>query len=228
MSQNRWFWILGSVFMLLFIVGVVTVIVLANRPFAEYNIVSPTALPQFDPFIATQTARPSPTLNPTTAMTVLPPPSATSRSVQCGWAWHTEVNPELSAEIQRRLDEQLPPAVTAEIRAESFGENCTNSDGTVRGFGVMQTDFRIRVFIENPPADDAVQIIAPVVRDILLVLADYPPDTNPGPVTGMIGIEIPGQDEVIRLWARYDFVMDVLEQGLTGQELLAALSMIEP
>jgi hypothetical protein len=57
MSRNTRVLILGGVLILLLVVAVVTVIVLANRPFAEYDIVSPTALPLFDPFIETQAAQ---------------------------------------------------------------------------------------------------------------------------------------------------------------------------
>jgi hypothetical protein len=155
--------------------------------------------------------------------------TATPRSM-CGWAWHTEVNSELSAEIQETLNERLPDYVTVEVRAKSFGETCSDNDDTVRGFGVMETDFHVIVSIENLPADDAEsirQMIAPVLREILLVLNEYPPDTTPGPMAGLIEIEFTGQKAVGRLRSGYDFVIETLRQGLTGDDLLAALSMIE-
>lgn len=225
MPENRWFWILSGVFILLFVAGVVMVIVLSNRPFPDYDIVSPTALPQFDPFVETQTAQ----QREIQAAMNVSTPTAVARNM-CGWQWASQANPELSAEIQMRLDERLPDSVSVEAQAESFGENCINGDGTAAGFGAMQTDFRITVTIDNLPDGDAgaiIEIIAPVLRDILLVLSDYPPDTNPGPMSGMIGIEFTGQDTVRRMWANYGSVMDILGQGLSGRALLTALSIIE-
>src|SRR5690606_36220682 len=111
-------------------------------PFVDFRIVSPTALPQFDPFVATQTARPSPTLNPTTAMTVLPSSAAvTNTSEMCGWQWASQINRELTPQLQQQLTEVLVNVDSVEARAESFGENCLNPDGSVRYFATMQTDF---------------------------------------------------------------------------------------
>ena len=228
MSQNRLFWILSGVFILLFVVGVVVVIVLANRPFVDYRIVSPTALPLTDPFIATQTAQPSPTLDPTTAMTILPPPSTTAQvqSVDCGWMWATQINPELSAEIQQQLAEVLISVGSVEARAEGFGENCLNRDGTVRYFATMETHFWVVVKIDSLPPDDltaAQEIVSPVVRDILNILADYPVEDTPGPMPGQINIQFPVRNTAYWLSADYNAAMDALNQNLRDNALLDAL-----
>lgn len=230
MSQNRWFWILGSVFMLLFIVGVVTVIVMANRPFAEYDIVSPTALPQFDPFIGTQTARPSPTLNPTTAMTVLPPPSSPADNTSyatCGWQWASQINQELTPQLQQQLTEALVNVDSVEGRVESFGENCLNQDGSVRYFATMQTDFRVIVqmsILETADPEAVPDIVSPVVLDILRVLSHYPVGSTPGPQPGQISIQFPAGDETYEIFiSDYNTAMNALDQGLTGTASLDAL-----
>jgi hypothetical protein len=225
MSQNKRVLILSGALLLLLVVGIVTAIVLANRPFAEYDIVSPTALPQFDPFIATQTAQPSPTLNPTTAMTVLPS-TTTIESAACGWMWATQINPELSAQVQQQLMQVLVTVDSVEARAEAFGENCLNADGSVRYFATMQTDFRVMVQISSLPLNDlpaAEVIVAPIMLDILRVLADYPVGQTPGPMPGQISIEFPAGNKPYWLAVDYNTAMDALDQNLTGNDLLDAL-----
>ena len=51
------------------------------------------------------------------------PPSTTAQvqSGDCGWIWATQIYPELSAEIQRKLDNSLTNIDSVEARAEGFG-----------------------------------------------------------------------------------------------------------
>jgi hypothetical protein len=217
MSGNRWFWILSFLFMTLFIIGVVMVIALANRPFPEYDIVSPTALPRYDPFMETQAAQQRQTdaaLNPDA----------------CGWMWNTEVHPELSGQLQQQLRGILTDAGAVEARVETFGENCLNWDGSVRYFAAMKTDFRIIVWIYTLPVAnaDAVQpLVSEMTQTILMLLEDYPFDTAPGRQPGNIYLEFPAlvvhHRTTYWLSTDYQSAMNALNQGLTGKALLDAL-----
>jgi hypothetical protein len=107
-----------------------------------------------------------------------------------------------------------------EARAESFGENCLNQDGTVRYFATMQTDFRITVrmdALENAELEEAYEIASPVVLDVLRVLSNYPVGSTPGPMPGQITIEFPLRDDTYRVFfSDYNIAMDILQQSLTA------------
>jgi hypothetical protein len=248
MSRNKRV-LLGVGLLMLPAIGIIAVIIFVQRPVADHRIVSPTALPQFDPYVVTRAAQQTQTrkqlliditaamdtrvqdkhaasLNPTFTPSPTPLPLAQSDYMSCGWMWATQINPELSAEIQQRLAERLVGIESVEVTAEGFGENCLNPDGSVRYFATMQTDFRLVVQVSGLPENDPTatqSILGPIVRDTLTVLANYPVDATPGPNPGMINLQFPTEDGTYLVWVNYNTAMQAFNQNLADAALFAAL-----
>ena len=157
------------------------------------------------------------------------PVSPTSLSPQfepCGWMWATHFNPELSETLQAEFEGNASVFLA---RAESFGENCLNADGSIRRFIERQTDFRIFIRIDVPHNDIAAAQVAlePIMKDIFEVLANYPPDETAGPQPGIITLEVSVRngptDGGYLLQVDYIQAMDVLAQRLSGAAFFEAL-----
>lgn len=152
------------------------------------------------------------------------------QSVSCGWQWATQPDEALTRELQTRLTPALNGIYEVRIRAEIFGENCLNNDGSVRYFVGMQTDFQVNIQLQsweanNPTAVDSA--LSALVREVLAVLADYPPEVTAGPNAGHIRIDFSTAESadngVYSIWIGYVEAMNALDQHLTGTALLEAL-----
>ncbi len=173
----------------------------------------------------------SASLNPT----LTPSPTALpGQNTACGWQWATQPNEALSAEIQRRLAQLLTGIDAVMARAEIFGENCVNTDGSVRYFAGMQTDFRVNIRLQSwDDNNPAVQnVLSALSREVLIVLADYPPEDTAGPNPGHIRINFSTASApdtpVYSLWTAYTEAMTALNQNLSGTALLEALGGTMP
>ena len=158
-----------------------------------------------------------------TVSTLTPTPA---NDAACGWMWATQPNPALSAEIRNQL---AAHSEISEVRAESYGENCLNADGSIRYFAAMQTDFRIfaRITVQSQNQATVQQHLSPLVIEILKILAQYPPESTPGPTPGMIMMQFTPyvQPAQVEYWLHVEYgqAMAALEQGLTGPALFDAL-----
>ncbi|MBZ0298576.1 MAG: hypothetical protein K8J31_02495 [Anaerolineae bacterium] len=165
----------------------------------------------------------------TAVLVATPVTSDSAEYTPCGWQWATQPNPNLSAEIQQRLADRLSGVQISEARAESYGENCLNADGSVRYFAAMQTDFRIIIRVEGLSAatsEPVQEILRPLADDVLAVLADYPPDDTPGPQPGMISLEFSAaaqESPSYRIWTRTDMAMQARNPQLSTSEFFNAL-----
>lgn len=216
--------------------GALTVAVLTHEPVIDVDIYSPTAILPLDEtqraVRLTQTAEHRRVTSGATTTTGRAPAAAvsTTQAPICGWQWATQPNPDLSDGIREGVLAELPELPSMEVRAESFGENCINADGTVRSFATMQTDFRVVVWVPDLPAGQLETVeptLAATTHKILSVLAGYPPDDTPGPMAGIINIEYPTLIPHLKTtyWLRvnYTTAMEAFNQGLTGSALLDAL-----
>ena len=92
----------------------------------------------------------------------------------------------------------------------------------------METDFRITVWLNELPADRAVETsLSPLAEEIFQVLAAYPTNETPGPMSGMIGLEFKSlvvhHTTTYWVWTGYDSTMNALDQNLSGSALFEAL-----
>jgi hypothetical protein len=155
---------------------------------------------------------PHATPTPTTAPTALP-------YTQCAWNWATQGLPDLSAEVQSALEAAGLKNVTA--RAEAFGENCINQDGTVDHFAAMETDFRLTAQVDN--LADTEQL-GNLLERILVVLDGFPAGTTPGTQPGYVGVAFQAGSDTSNLWFLITDGEAARAQDLHGAALLDRLT----
>jgi hypothetical protein len=145
-------------------------------------------------------------------------PSLASGYTGCAWTWATQPLPDLSTQLQSALEAAGLNGVTAS--AEAFGENCIIATGEVDHFATMETDFRIRVEVQDL-ADTAA--LGDLLERILVVLDTFPPDATPGPQPGYIGVSFVQGTEEINLWFTVGSGESARALGLHGSELFTEL-----
>jgi hypothetical protein len=116
--------------------------------------------------------------------------------------------------VQSALDAAGLNGVTAS--AEAFGENCINASGEVDHFAAMETDFRVRVEVQDLTDTAA---LGNLLERILVVLDTFPPGSTPGPQPGYIGVRFVHETEEINLWFTVPSGESARALGLHGAEL---------
>ncbi len=158
---------------------------------------------------------PEPTLPP---VTVTAAPLSTATPEPCAFVWATQPLDEASAQLNAALQ---AAGLSAEARAEAYGEKCINADGSVQSFSTMQTDFRIIVQVATLDDHAALGDLILQVTDAVLSL---PPDVLAGPNMGYLGIEfVTPAGESERIWQPLMHIVSLRAEGLGGAELLNTL-----
>lgn len=140
------------------------------------------------PVSTTQAASPLPTTaDRDTALTALTPPASQISSLtpdpnSCGYQWAQQDLPELSASLQGAIQALEP---NAQAGAFAFGENCILSDGTIARFLPMETDFNIRLSVDDL-ANEAV--LGRWIVNVMDVIQDIPAEQIVGPRPGRVSI----------------------------------------
>ncbi len=144
-----------------------------------------------------------------------PPQGAMVDDSQCGYQWATQPLPEVTAELQQRLERQN--ILAAEVNAAAYGENCVLADGTIARFLTKQTDLYFKV----PIADmEDTQNLGELTEGIILFVEDIPPDQLVGPNEGYIQINFSSAfGQMASLWFQPSTGRAALEEGLRGAEL---------
>ncbi len=133
----------------------------------------------------------------------------------CGYNWATQPQPDLSAELQKKL---IKLGVRAsEVSAAAYGENCILSDGTVDHFILRETD----LYFKSPVAGfDDRELLGSITEELILFVRDIPADTLPGPQEGYMQIVfISAAGEMQTLWFQPSDGLKYLEKGLHGADL---------
>lgn len=169
---------------------------------------SPTAIPP-------HSATPAPTV--TTSGTVTPSPAY----LQCAWQWATEPLPEITQLVQDWFTEA---EFRAGVFAEAYGENCLDyrsGTPTVAYFAAMTTDFDVNIYSLN--LTNASALAESYVKAYELLVAFSAEAELPARL-GYLDVKFfaPGYFTTIR--AMFSEVEALLDDGLTGQALLEALS----
>jgi hypothetical protein len=103
----------------------------------------------FAPEINSVTSTPS--ITSTATFTITETPSSVSSDGQCAFVWASHDAPELTQKLQTAVHAINP---SASVRAELYGEDCVYSDGHST-FGAMETDFHVRLPVDNITNDEA-------------------------------------------------------------------------
>jgi hypothetical protein len=94
---------------------------------------------------------PAPSITNTVAVTFTETPASTINDKQCAYVWASHDAPELTKKLDDAV-KSINPAASA--RAELYGEDCVYSDGHST-FGVMETDFHVRLPADNLTNEEA-------------------------------------------------------------------------
>jgi len=149
------------------------------------------------------------------------PVEATETIVQpCGYQWAYQSLPEVDSQFRQALDAVGMDAV--KVRAEAFGENCVNADGSVQRFVPMQTD----LYLQAGLADLSPETIGNQVEQIIAVLQQIPIETLPGPgsASAYLSFEFTAGQQSIRFRVQRPQVMAALQAGKHGANLYNALA----
>lgn len=121
---------------------------------------------------------PTLTVSPTEVETDVPTeePSALQG---CAYTWAYRDAPELTQTIDTKVKELNP---NAEVVATQFGEDCLKTDGSVT-FGVMQTDFKVRLPVEDLTKEDE---FGNWIAQVMQAVIEIPREDIPGPNYGFV------------------------------------------
>lgn len=121
---------------------------------------------------------PTLTVSPTEVETDVPTEES-SAFQGCAYTWAYRDAPELTQTIDTKVKELNP---NAEVVATQFGEDCLKTDGSVT-FGVMQTDFKVRLPVDDLTKEDEFgNWIAQVMQSVI----EIPREDIPGPNYGFV------------------------------------------
>jgi hypothetical protein len=127
--------------------------------------------------------------------------------------------PELTDQLQAALDAAGIPGATA--RAYAFGENCLDQSGTVKRFARMENDFDIQLEVADLQDLDA---LGDLTEQVLAVLEALPPESDPPPQPGRIGLKFSTRDtEGVWLYFMEEELAAARGRGLSRRALLEAL-----
>ena len=158
-------------------------------------------------------------LTETPTATLTAPPAGQQELTPCAFTWATQSLPEVSQQVQSSLEAAgLSPTA---VRAEAYGENCVEADGTIRSFSAMETDFHLQLSVADLSDQQA---LGDLLEKVLVVIDQFPPGKVPGPQTGYIGVEFSAGQDTLNLWFTARAGQSARTQGLHGADLVAALT----
>jgi hypothetical protein len=146
---------------------------LALSACALSNIATPVDASQ------TQTVEPA-SATPVPSLTGTP--AITPASDNCAYVWASHDLPGLSQKVAASL-EALDPNVTGS--AYAYGEDCVYGDGHST-FSAMETDFRVKVAVDNLANEEA---LGNRIAQVMDVITQLPADQLSGPQPGRVQFE---------------------------------------
>ena len=136
----------------------ITAVILVISAAAGYFLLKNDALPS---------APSQPATNSPVVITAALPITATPTYEGCSFMWATHDNPELA----KIFDEAVQPVIpNADVRAESFGEDCTYADGHST-FSVMTNDLFIRLPVNDLSAGEE---FGNTIKQVLDMVTNFP------------------------------------------------------
>jgi len=159
---------------------------------------------------------PTPSITITVTITPTEIPSNSADDGQCAYVWASHDAPELTKKLDDAV-KSINPAASA--RAELYGEDCVYADGHST-FGVMETDFHVRLPTDDLTNEDA---MGNWMAQVLPIIAKIPNQ------------EIQGKFGFVEFWFEKKNTEHVIvrvppekhfdeSQGITGKELFRMYS----
>jgi hypothetical protein len=153
----------------------------------------------------------------TTLPSTLTPSAASGQS--CYYNWATQFLSDLSARIQKDIDDSGLKGVTAS--ANAYGENCYDiNTNQVVSFASMETDIQVTAQVKSIKDTDD---LGGLLERILAILEGLPTQSLSAGHLGYIGITYQAGAASMRLWFMDQDARAARERGLHGADLIAAL-----
>ncbi len=133
------------------------------------GIASPQAVP------ASPTATPPPGPDGETTAVPLTPQD-------CGYQWSNQGLPELSSSFQQSIQALQPEA---QASAYAFGENCIRSDGSIASFTAAETDFNVKLQVDDLANES---VLGRWIVQVMQVIDGIPAEQIAGPRPGRVSI----------------------------------------
>jgi len=134
----------------------------------------------------------------------------------CGYQWANQDLPELSTSFQASL-QALQSA--AQARAYAFGENCVLADGSIGGFGAMETDFNVTLNVNDLTNESD---LGEWIVKVMQVIQNIPTEQITGPQPGRVTMifQPNGDQKIVNFYINQ---YQALAPGLGGLEVYQAL-----
>lgn len=139
-------------------------------------------------------------------------------SQNCGYQWANQNLPELSSSFQASIQALQPEA---QANAYAFGENCVLSDGSIAGFGAMETDFNITLQVSDLMNESD---LGEWIVKVMQVIESIPQEQIAGPQPGRVSMvfQSNGDQKGINFYVNQ---YQELPAGLSASEIYEALQM---
>lgn len=145
--------------------------------------------------------------------------ASASSGHSCYYNWATQSLPDLSARIQKAIDDSGLKGVTAS--ADAYGENCyDNVTNQVVSFASMETDIQATARVKSIQDTDD---LGSLLERILAILEGLPAQSLSAGHLGYIGITYQAGEASMRLWFTDQDARAARGRGLHGADLIAAL-----
>jgi hypothetical protein len=143
-------------------------------------------------------------------------PTTVPNPQDCGYQWANQDLPELSSSFQTAIQALQPEA---QANAYAFGENCLRADGSIAGFGAMETDFNVTLNVND--LTNTSDLGSWIVK-VMQVIEDIPPEQIVGPQPGRVSMIFQSNDDQ-KIVNFYMNQYQALSSGLNNAEIYQAL-----
>ncbi len=145
-------------------------------------------------------------------------PTTQPNPQDCGYQWANQDLPELSSSFQTSIQALQPEA---QANAYAFGENCIRSDGSIAGFGAMETDFNVTLHVSDLTNESG---LGEWIVKVMQVIENIPPEQIAGPQPGRVSIifQSSGDQKIVNFSINQ---YQALGPGLSNSEIYQALQI---
>ena len=145
-------------------------------------------------------------------------PTTAPNPQDCGYQWANQNLPELSSSFQASVQALQPQA---QASAYAFGENCMLPDGSVGGFGAMETDFNVTLKVNDLTNESE---LGEWIVKVMQVIENIPPEQIVGPQPGRVSMifQSNGDQKIINFYINQ---YEALSPGLSNAEIYQALQV---
>jgi len=145
-------------------------------------------------------------------------PTTQPNPQDCGYQWANQDLPELSSSFQTSIHALQPEA---QANAYAFGENCIRSDGSIAGFGAMETDFNVTLQVNDLTNESN---LGEWIVKVMQVIANIPPEQIAGPQPGRVSMifQSNGDQKMVNFTINQ---YQALGPGLSDSEIYQALQI---